>query len=525
MADHDNYKNCNFKKFFGRVYETTKYHLDDEFPTDVVFNAFYTDKFTYKVQQIIIEACDHLYKNQNTKIYKTEQQVLDRFELPIVRGAINRSIKYMLLEDDHDPRLEKAVSLSDKIPPYLQNNEEEEEGEEEAGEEEEEEEAGEEEGEEIVRSFYDAYDKAKDEDDDSNENKIIKYIPAHHIGTLTLASEMYMPLEKRQTRISGQLTQYVGSDERKHILNNAWVGSYIGKAQTSSMAIFTVRGTDSLYQLISDFEMIVLRSPAYTRFYASVKNAFMEFVKDVSENNKVYRMQIVYLTGHSLAGSVILELMKEFGMNSFSFEIRAIAYNPYLPKGFIQTPHTTIYSTKGDWCSNHDKSILKANPKIMILDGQAVEEYKLAFYDKINSFSLGKHSIKLMIEQTRRIIPDVIANAMPGFDKFLDPLHKMGRMLGVKIKPNDTFEKRVRDEEKRNKETIKDLRDFTEKLHLQSPDLLSQLYSESNLKNVHSYTAEQQHNRLFAQLYKYKFSTKIKTAFQTYNKIRNTEDA
>ena len=100
-------------------------------------------------------------------------------------------------------------------------------------------------------------------------------------------------------------------------------------------------------------------------------------------------------------------------------------------------------------------------------------------------------------------MPDVIANAMPGFDKFLDPLHKMGRMLGVKIKPNDTFEKRVRDEEKRNKETIKDLRDFTEKLYLRSPDLLSQLYSESNLKNVHSYTAEQQRDRLFAQLYKY----------------------
>ena len=334
-----------------------------------------------------------------------------------------------------------------------------------------------------------------------------------------------MPLEKRQTRIYGQLSQYAGSsDERKQILNNEWVGSYIGKGRSTSMGIFAVRGTDSLYQLISDFKMVVLRSPAYTRFYASVKNAFLEFMKDVSENNKVYSMQIVYLTGHSLAGSVILELMREFA-DSFPFELRAIAYNPYLPKGFIQPSHTTIYSTKGDWCSNNDKSILKANPKIMILDGKAVEEYKLAFYDKINPFSLGKHSIKLMIEQTRRVIPDVIAKAMPGFDKFLDPLHKMGRMLGVKIKPDATFEKRVRDEEKENQETIKDLRDFTEKLYSRSPDLLSELYSESNLKNVHSYTSEQQRDRLFAQLYKYKFSTKIKSAFQTYNKIRNTEDA
>ena len=62
----------------------------------------------------------------------------------------------------------------------------------------------------------------------------------------------------------------------------------------------------------------------------------------------------------------------------------------------------------------------------MILDGEAVDEYKLAFNDKINPFSLGKHSIDLMIEQTRRIMPDVIASAMPGFDKFLDPLHKNG---------------------------------------------------------------------------------------------------
>ena len=47
----------------------------------------------------------------------------------------------------------------------------------------------------------------------------------------------------------------------------------------------------------------------------------MKFAEDISEN--VYRMQIIYLTGHSLAGSVIIELMKEF-VDGFPFELRAI---------------------------------------------------------------------------------------------------------------------------------------------------------------------------------------------------------
>jgi hypothetical protein len=53
------------------------------------------------------------------KIYKSEQEVLDRFELPIVRGAINRSIKYMLLEEDPDPRFERAVSLQEIKYPLI----------------------------------------------------------------------------------------------------------------------------------------------------------------------------------------------------------------------------------------------------------------------------------------------------------------------------------------------------------------------------------------------------------------------
>ena len=59
----------------------------------------------------------------------------------------------------------------------------------------------------------------------------------------------------------------------------------------------------------------------------------MEFAEDIYET--ICKMKIVYLTGHSLAGSVILELIREFETSSFPFEIRAIAYNPYLPKGFI----------------------------------------------------------------------------------------------------------------------------------------------------------------------------------------------
>ena len=54
----------------------------------------------------------------------------------------------------------------------------------------------------------------------------------------------------------------------------------------------------------------------------------MQFVKDIEQ----MEMKIVYLTGHSLVGSVILELLREFGSNTFPFEIRGIAYNPYLPK-------------------------------------------------------------------------------------------------------------------------------------------------------------------------------------------------
>ena len=106
------------------------------------------------------------------------------------------------MEEDPDSRLERAVSLRDKTPPYLQEEEEEEERED-------------------TPSLIELAEY-EEENNDSNVNKVIKSIPVRNVGTLILAAEMYMPLDKRQKKISGQLKQYVGSRGNEHILNNAW---------------------------------------------------------------------------------------------------------------------------------------------------------------------------------------------------------------------------------------------------------------------------------------------------------------
>ena len=82
-----------------------------------------------------------------------------------------------------------------------------------------------------------------------------------------------------------------------------------------------------------------------------------------------------------MSNQIVLHFNAENQYRKKIADVRSWTLNPYLNSQFEITKDMTIYSIKGDYVSGGDPKILTKYPRVKILDGKYIQNYKTGTFD------------------------------------------------------------------------------------------------------------------------------------------------
>lgn len=319
-------------------------------------------------------------------------------------------------------------------------------------------------------------------------NNVVAAIPESGMTQLAVSAAAYDMIRPAN----------IGAAKYLKDMSNADVATYMLEDQATGQKTiyFGVKGTDSAYQLATDARMVMRRTVASTRFFASVQQQFIKVLKETDA-------QLYITCGHSLGGTSALELADDYNsiepdVGANPPEVRAWAINPYLNSEFKMTNDQTIYSVAGDKCSGGDPEILRKNQRINIVDGDYVEGYTTGMFDV-----LGKHGIDIAIEQTRREYPTWTKTLLPSYKTPQSELKRMAALTGTKVGKNKSsqtsFKTRVDAAVKKDRVKMNKIRGMISKFQSDTVQLRA-LAKEAGITKLKNFSDEQLRDKLEVKL-------------------------